>query len=611
MATISVPQKKTRPRWLMIGGVIVALLAVVSIALSIFGATTTSQSTNAGWIPATAETGTIDAAISSTGNVAARSQAELRFVANGTVSKIFVKTGDTITAGQPLAQIESAADQFKVDAAEAELTQAQAALDKLNAGATAEEIKEADSKVAQAQAAYDQTVAKVTSADVAAARAKLEQAQIQLNTLRAAASPDRRDEAAQLERSKLALQSERDRLSQAKTNAKLALDQAVADLARAQQQYATANGNWDFVKRTGQDPTDPDSPNPEKPGERIPNKLSDTQRQQYYDAFIAAQSAMRSAEASVEQARVEYDSARQAEVTGVQTAEQQLASAQAGFDKARNNEPANLADARATVASAQADLHRLLGASRASEIASAQASLDAAILAREKLGKGATPADRTRAQAELARAEANLNQAQLTLTQTTLIAPFDATIARIDLRIGEQTGTNGIIAVVDMRSFQIDVAVDELDIAQIEAGQRTTITLDALRDTKLSGTVTTISPLAAKSSKGTNTYAVTVAIATTDPAIKPGMTANVRLITASQRDVVIVPRRAIQTEAGQTFVYVPFSDAANAPTDAPGQRVPITIGLSNPEFVEVTTGLKAGETVLLPDIVQTMNITIN
>ena len=318
----------------------------------------------------------------------------------------------------------------------------------------------------------------------------------------------------------------------------------------------------------------------------------------------------------MQQARVEFDTARQAEVLGVQTAEQQLASAQAAFDKVRNSAPAQIAQARAAVASAQADLDRLVGDSRSSELASAQANLDSAQLALDKVMKGASTYDLVKAQADLVRAETTLQQAERAMAQTSLLAPFEATVARIDLRIGEQSASRGIIALVDLRSFHVDIPVDELDVAQIEPGQVARVVLDALPGKEMTGRVTTISPLATKSDKGTNTYAVTVDLDSADAAVKPGMTATIRLITTRKEGIILVPRRAIQTENGQTFVYVvsavpqaprPQVAGPGATPTPPGERRIVTLGLTNSESAEVVSGLKAGDKVYVPDVVQTLN----
>ena len=96
------------------------------------------------------------------------------------------------------------------------------------------------------------------------------------------------------------------------------------------------------------------------------------------------------------------------------------------------------------------------------------------------------------------------------MPRASVAAPFAATIASVDLHVGERAGQNGVIAIADLSSFHITVPVDELDVAQVQRDQAVTIVLDALPGKDIAGTVTNINPLATKSDKGTNTYEVTV-----------------------------------------------------------------------------------------------------
>lgn len=607
----SAPKPRRRfGKWqLIIGGVV--LLVLVGGGIAAFGgrgAQTNVPGEIPGWTTETTTTGSIDAAVNTTGAVAAQAQAELRFSSDGVVTEILVQPGEMVSAGQALARIERVDAELAVARAEADLKQAQATLTDLTDGPTSVELKEAQARVTEAQARYDQAIARYSDADIAAARARVEQARARLAQLNAGPrDEDRRDAVAQLERARAGLDSQRDTLSANKTQAELELERAVTDLTRAQANYATAKQNWEFVNTTGQDPTNPTIR--DATGKELPNKVGDTQRQQYYDAFVQAEAGLRAAEIGVERARVSYDAARQGEVSGMREAEQQLAAAQAAYDRTMASATSDqLAEARAALASAQADLARLTGADKTGDLAVAQAQLENAQIALEKLLGEADAASLTRAEADVTRAEAALIQAQRQLEQTTLSAPFDATIAKVNMRLGERAGATAAIVVVDMRSFHIDVPVDELDIAQIRTGQTVIVQLDALLGREFNGAVATISPLATSTDRGTNTYEVTVALNEADPAIKPGMTASLQVVTERKENVVLAPRRAIQFDGGASYVLVPSADPAAAFNPAqPGERRTVTLGLSNNQSVEITSGLATGEQVLVPDIVQTFN----
>lgn len=598
MATVAAPQKRSRSgrKFWIAGAVLLIVLLIVAGVMALGNAASSALQAPAGWETAAAQTGTIDATVGATGNVEPAAEAELRFAVDGRVTEVLVKPGDRVQAGQALARIESDDLELKLEQARADLQEAQATYQDLLDGATPQEIAEAQAQVAQAQGQFNSTIGDVTEADIAAARARLEKAQAYLARLESGAKEtELRSAQARVQQAEADLAAERDRLSQEKTNAQLALDQAVADLTKAQAAYATAKQEWEHVDSTGKDP-------------KTSFGLNDSQQREYYDAFVQAEADLHRAEAAVEQARIAYDGARQAEVTGIRSAEQRLIEAQADLDEVLNGaDPDELASARADVASARAELDRLTGADRAGNVAAAQASVEIAQAQLEKLTADPTASELARAEAAVVRAEAAVNQAQRDLARATLTAPFAATIARVDLRVGEQASGDGVIVVADLSSFHVDVPVDELDVAQIEVGQPVRMTLDALPDDEITGTVTNISPLADKSEQGTTTYEVTVTLDQTEAPVRAGMTAAVQIVTEQKEHAVLVPRRAVLTEGGASYVRIPTEGQPTPEGEPAHQRREVQIGLSNAEYVEITSGLQPGDQVLVPPVVSTFN----
>jgi HlyD family secretion protein len=607
MATIATPRKRARfgRKWFIIGGAIIAL-ALMAAWLTTRGSANTATTALSGWQNVAATTGTISATVNATGNVEAQAQADLRFASDGTVTEILVKPGDKVQAGQPLARLDATDLQLQVEQAQADLQQAQADFDKLKNKATPEELAAAQARVAQAQGQYQQTAGSVSNADITAARAKLEAAQAKLASLQAGHT-SASDAEMSLQAAQNQLAAKRDELSLEKTNAQAALQQRVNDLTKAQASYSTALQNWQYVQDSGRDPVDPSMTDAQ--GQSKPNRLNNAQRQQYYQAFVQAEADLHTAENAVQQAQAAYDTARQAEITGLQAAERDVAVAQADVDKQRSGGTSEeMAAARAEAASAQAELNQLTGANRSGNVAAAKANVDIAQAELSKLTNDPDATDLARAQAGVAHGQAALKQAQYAFEQATLKAPFAATVARIDLRVGELAGENGVIAIADLSSFHIGVPIDELDIAQVRSGQPVKIALDALSGKELDGVVANVDPLATKSDKGTNTYQVTVEIKSADPAVRPGMTAVAQIVTQSKDAVVLVPRRAVQSENGQSYVLVPTSGQPDPQTQTPAsERRSVKVGLSNSEFVEITDGLKAGEQVLVKDVVSTFN----
>jgi HlyD family secretion protein len=623
MATMATPRKRFRfsrktVLWIAIPLVLLLVCGVAGVLIRNAMTAAAQAAAGAGWQTQAVTTGPIDASISATGSVEPRARAELRFDVDGTVTEVLVKPGDIVQAGQALARVDDADLKLQLEKAQADLKQAQADRDELLSGATEQEIAAANARVAQAQAQLQQTAGRVTNSDIAAARARLDAARASLAAIQSGHG-DERDAEMALQQSQTNLQAQRDQLSAAKTNAELRMRQAVNDLTRTQAEYSTAKQNWEYVRETGKDPgTTPDPTT----GKQVHPKLDERGRQQYYNTFVQAESAMHNAEAALNQAQVEYDAARQAEVTGVQSAEQDLASAQSKLDGLRaGGIDQQRAAAQAEVAAAQAELNQLTGASRSGDLNSAEAGVTIAQNELEKLTADPTASALARAEATIVGAQVAVKQAQRALEQATLKAPFAATIAQVNLRAGESSTSGGVaasgdgvsstnsgIVIADLGSFHVDVPVDELDVVQIKDGQTVRIVLDALAGEELTGVVTNVEPLATQNDRGTNTYNVTVEIDPSDATLRSGMTATVQIVTQSKPSAILVPRRAVQTENGESYVLIAKDGPADLQTRRPAsERRVVTLGLSNAEYIEVLSGVQAGEKVLVQDVVQTFN----
>jgi multidrug resistance efflux pump len=128
----------------------------------------------------------LPAVVSASGKVLPEQWANLSFRAGGPIVELKVQSGDTVKAGDLIAQLDDVDAKLAVAQAEAALTMAQAQLAELKAGARAEQIVQAEQAVAQAEAAwqgaqaqYDQLRSGARAADIAAAEAALAQAAAQ------------------------------------------------------------------------------------------------------------------------------------------------------------------------------------------------------------------------------------------------------------------------------------------------------------------------------------------------------------------------------------------------------------------------------------------------
>jgi len=132
-------------------------------------------------------------------------------------------------------------------------------------------------------------------------------------------------------------------------------------------------------------------------------------------------------------------------------------------------------------------------------------------------------------------------------------------------------------------------AVTEADVSSIALGQEVTVTLTASGD-QATGEVGYISPVGS-SSGGVVAFGILVTLDEAPDAARPGMSADVTVLTAEAADVLAVPTAAIDGTAGVYIVTVLNADGTLAERD-------VSVGLVTDDFTEITSGLSEGETVV-------------
>lgn len=186
--------------------------------------------------------------------------------------------------------------------------------------------------------------------------------------------------------------------------------------------------------------------------------------------------------------------------------------------------------------------------------------------------------------------EIDMELAKDALEQTYLRAPFDGIVTEVAVEPGQSVGSNDIVVqLVDDSSFQVRVAVDELDIARVHEGQRVDIRLDADPGRVRAGVVEHVS-MVANTSGSVVTVPVIVRFSETDEFLRPGYTATLQIIVAEARGVPVVPVEAIFEEGGVRSV--------TKVTDGVPQRVEVRTGLSDGMWVEIVSGVEPGDQVV-------------
>jgi HlyD family secretion protein len=228
----------------------------------------------------------------------------------------------------------------------------------------------------------------------------------------------------------------------------------------------------------------------------------------------------------------------------------------------------------------------------------AQANLDQAWSDFNKYKTGPDPKDIAAAEAKIAADQAALNQAMIK-------APFDATITDVFIQPGDQvTNATAAFRLDNLAALYVDVDVSEVDIQQVQVGQPVTVTLDAYRNKSYTGKVTAVSQISTDTGSSVN-FTVTVQITNADTNVHPGMTAEVKIITARQNDVVMIPLQAVLDQNGTSIVYKVQSSTAPGQTASTTSYTPVTVtlGLSTDSYGQLASGnLSAGDVIVLnPD----------
>ena len=158
--------------------------------------------------------------------------------------------------------------------------------------------------------------------------------------------------------------------------------------------------------------------------------------------------------------------------------------------------------------------------------------------------------------AQVHNARARLDKVEDNLAKTLLTAPMDGIVTYLNAEVGEiaqaQTSyTQGkvLMTIADLSIFEVEVEVDETEIARVRIGQPVEIRIDAHRDTAFAGTVVEIGNSAIIENQGTQDYStnfqVKIRFDETDIDIRPGMSATVDITTADAEDVVLIPYASV------------------------------------------------------------------
>ena len=196
---------------------------------------------------------------------------------------------------------------------------------------------------------------------------------------------------------------------------------------------------------------------------------------------------------------------------------------------------------------------------------------------------------------QLQQAKLNVQTAQKNLDDTQLVAPISGTVIALTGAVGQPAGSSTFMTIADLSQAVLQIYMDPNDWSNLKVGYTAQVAFDALPDQTFNGKVTQISPQLV-TIQGNSVVEGLVQLnppqaASSDPVQLPlGVTASVDVISAEARNAVLVPVQALhQLSPGN---YAVFVMVAGKPT----LRI-VTIGIQDPTYAEIKTGLKAGDVV--------------
>jgi multidrug efflux pump subunit AcrA (membrane-fusion protein) len=578
----------------------------------------------------------VSTSVSATGSVQAAVDLGLNFGTTGIVRQLNVKVGDKVKKGQLLAAVDDRAAKLSLLQAQSSELSAKASYRNAQNG-----VKTAQNAVITAQGSVTTAEGQVTTAENSLINAQSTLANAEAAIPAAAkaavitlANSDQSIANAEAALTKLmagptaaTLASQAQQLQSAQTaidNANIALTNAYTSQKQVQDNVALNLVNYDRNLSRAQADFDAKCV---AIGYNATDCAGTTFAQSQYRAL---QDATQAKVAGLVKDQQSLDSA----ATAIKTAERNVLSAQTSLDnlntqfKLANLPPtqadidaanANIASAQRAKLTAQANIDsqslQLAAAvvSAKSGIANAQTSLANAktgvenskiSLANTKLNIDTAKANVESAKIALKIAQTSLANAKDNLANTKLVAPLNGTIAAIASAVGVNAGMTtagsgggqGYIVLTDLTGLQVEASFAEADVVALQVGQTATITFDSIANSSASGEVLSIAPLNNASSAGgsVTSYAVTFSLTGEPEGVKPGMTAQVTVVTAEALSVLAVPSAAL-TQRGEIYTVT------MKPTKVgePGERRTVTIGLKGDTATEIVSGVSEGDEVEL------------
>lgn len=581
----------------------------------------TSKATPTQYVTAAVEKGTLTVSVSGTGQVSSSNQVEVKPLASGKIIRVNIKAGQEVKANTILVQIDAADAQKTVRDAQVNLESAKLSLEKLNQPTDAYSLLQAENAVTNAQdsleklkltqqtdyqqaqdtkqKAADDIVKAYEDSFNAVANAFLDLPTIinKLNDILYSYEISKAESSVTANSANAnALVNTTDKDYVAKLQ--IFADTALADYAKARQKY-----DQNFI----------DYKNSSRYSDKavIESLLAET-----LDTTKMIAQAGKS-QSNLMDAWVDYRTlAKQATFSKVTSYQTNLSTYTGQTNSHLSTLLASqrtLQDDKEAVTSAERDL-TAMAQNQPLDLAAAKQSVKEKEASLAKLKAGTDSLDIRSQELTIRQRQNSLADAREKLADYTIRAPLDGIIAELSVKAGDQASSGTAVATMVTKQKVAEVSLNEVDVAKVKVGQKTTLTFDAVEGLNITGEVAEVDTLGAVS-QGVVSYAVKITFDTQDERVKSGMSVSAAIITDIKQDVLIAPSSAVKSQGNGYYVEifdqsVPGSQSNQAFTSAaPPKQQPIEVGISNDTDTEIISGLKEGDRIVTRTITSATSAT--
>lgn len=210
---------------------------------------------------------------------------------------------------------------------------------------------------------------------------------------------------------------------------------------------------------------------------------------------------------------------------------------------------------------------------------------------------GSTKAELEAAEAKAQAARAAVEQVKAVIAKKTIVAPFDGRIAIRQVELG-QIVSNGtpVASLQSVDPIYVEFSLPQQALADVKVGQKVKLKTDAFPDASWEGEVSVVNP---EVDVATRNVRIRATVPNQDGRLSPGMFANVELLADESHPVTVIPATSVMfAPYGDSVYTVEAKKEKDGKESSTAKQKFVRLGQRRGDFVEVLSGLNAGETVV-------------